>query len=111
MKARCAHSAVESAINALEVHGLDVCTDHGIDGLKRYVALAVVARNIQRIGAILWKKEQQREQKKEICRFRPAIQTSGIEKHENVSLMGLILRIMESARPKIEGIHVFISEG
>ena len=38
-KARRAHSAVESAINALEVHGLDRCPDHGIDGFKRYVAL------------------------------------------------------------------------
>ena len=63
IKARRAHSAVESAINALEVHGLDTCPDHGIDGFKRYVALAVVARNIHRIGAILWKREQEREQK------------------------------------------------
>ena len=58
--ARRAHSAVESAINALEVHGLDRCPDHGIGGFKRYVALAVVARNIHRIGAILWRNEQQR---------------------------------------------------
>jgi transposase, IS5 family len=64
IKARHAHSAVESAINALEVHGLDMCPDHGIDGFKRYVALAVVARNIHRIGDILWKREQEREQKK-----------------------------------------------
>ena len=55
--ARRAHSAVESAINALEVHGLDVCPDHGIDGFKRYVALAVLARNIHRIGAILWQQD------------------------------------------------------
>ena len=47
------HSAVESAINALEAHGLDRCPDHGIDGFKRYVALAVVARNLHRLGAIL----------------------------------------------------------
>ena len=47
------HSAVESAINALEVHGLDKCPDHGIDGFKRYVALSVVARNIQKIGSII----------------------------------------------------------
>jgi hypothetical protein len=47
------HSAVESAINALESHGLDVCPDHGIVGFKRYVAIAVLARNIQRLGAIL----------------------------------------------------------
>jgi hypothetical protein len=62
--ARRAHSAVESAINALEVHGLDKCPDHGIGGFKRYVALAVVARNIHRIGAILWQHEQQREHRR-----------------------------------------------
>lgn len=56
-KARRAHSAVESAINALEVHGLDKCPDHGIDGFKRYVALAIVTRNIRRIGDILWQQE------------------------------------------------------
>ena len=54
------HSAVESAINALEQHGLDVCPDHGIVGFKRYVALAVVARNVQRLGAILRQRELER---------------------------------------------------
>ena len=58
-KARRAHSAVESAINAMGVHGLDKCRDHGIDGFKRHVALAIVARNIHRIGAILWQQEQE----------------------------------------------------
>lgn len=51
--ARQQHSAVESAINALGVHGLDMCRDHGIDGFRRYVAFAVVARNIQRLGVIV----------------------------------------------------------
>ena len=64
VKARRAHSAVESAINALEVHGLDICRDHGIEGFKRYVAWAVVARNIHRIGALLWQQEQQRALRK-----------------------------------------------
>jgi len=64
VKARRAHSAVESAINALEVHGLDRCPDHGIGGFKRYVALAVVARNIHRLGAILWQQEQKRARRK-----------------------------------------------
>jgi hypothetical protein len=64
MKARHQHSAVESAINALEVHGLDRCLDHGIDGFRRYVAMAVVARNIHRIGAILWQQQQKRAQRK-----------------------------------------------
>jgi IS5 family transposase len=64
VKARRAHSAVESAINGLEVHGLDVCRDHGIEGFKRYVALAVLTRNIHRIGAILWQQDIEREQRK-----------------------------------------------
>ena len=51
--ARRQHSAVESAINALGVHGLELCRDHGVHGFKRYVALAVVARNIQRLGAVV----------------------------------------------------------
>lgn len=63
VKARRTHSAVESAINALEVHGLDKCPDHGIEGFKRYVALAIVARNIRRIGDILWQQDVERERK------------------------------------------------
>ena len=55
MAAKQAHSAVESAINGLEVHGLDKCLDYGIDGFKRYVATAVVARNIHRIGELVWR--------------------------------------------------------
>lgn len=76
-QARRAHSAVESAINALEVHGLDVCPDHGIDGFKRYVALAVLARNIHRIGRLLWQQDQaelckhQNRQEKRTNRRRP----------------------------------------
>jgi IS5 family transposase len=58
------HSAVESAINALEVHGLDKCPDHGIDGFKRYVALAVVARNVQRLGAVLRRQDEEHEKRK-----------------------------------------------
>ena len=57
-KAQHKHSAVESAINALEVHGLDKCKDHGIDGFKCYVALSIVTRNIHRIGDILHKRLQ-----------------------------------------------------
>ena len=69
-QARRAHSAVESAINALEVHGLDRCPDHGIDGFKRYVALAVLARNIHRIGAILWQQDQVRQRRRAKYRDR-----------------------------------------
>jgi len=68
-KARRKHAAVESGINALEVHGLDRCPDHGIHGFKKYVALAVVARNIQKLGSLIQKKQsklhilQEREKK------------------------------------------------
>ena len=63
-KAKRKHSAVESAINALEVHGLDVCPDVGITNFKRYVSFAIVSRNIQRIGAVLQKQELAREKRK-----------------------------------------------
>jgi len=63
IRLRHRHSGVESAINALEAHGLDLCPDHGIDGFKRYVALAVVARNVQRLGAILQQREVERLRK------------------------------------------------
>ena len=61
-EARRKHSAVESSINALENHGLDRCLDHGLNGFKRYVALAVLARNIQIIGHIQQQKELKRQQ-------------------------------------------------
>jgi transposase, IS5 family len=35
MAAKQKHSAVESAINALDVHGLDKCLDHGLPGFER----------------------------------------------------------------------------
>ncbi len=55
------HSAVESSINALENHGLDLCPDHGLHGFKRYVALSVLARNIQILGHLLQQKELKRQ--------------------------------------------------
>jgi hypothetical protein len=54
------HAAVESAINALENHGLDRCRDHGLYGFKRYVGLAVLSRNIQIIGAFVRQKSLKR---------------------------------------------------
>lgn len=64
VKARRAHSAVESAIHNLGVHGLDRCRDRGVAGFNRRVAFAVVACNIHRIGAILWQQEVDRTRRK-----------------------------------------------
>ncbi|PNX48119.1 MAG: transposase [Thermoplasmata archaeon M8B2D] len=58
------HSGVESDINAIEVHGLDRCLDHGIDGFRRYVALAVAARNIQQVGVIIKKRKLKQQNRK-----------------------------------------------
>jgi transposase, IS5 family len=63
LAARQGHAAVESGINALENHGLDRCLDDGIRGFKRYVALAVVARNIQKLGHILQQREKKRRER------------------------------------------------
>lgn len=71
INAKDKHSAVESAIHALEIHGLDRCLDHKIEGLERYVAMAILARNVHRIGEIIRNRErrlimlrQARERKK-----------------------------------------------
>lgn len=61
-KSRRKHSAVESSINALENHGLDRCLDHGLHGFKRYVALSVLARNIQILGHLIQQKELKRQE-------------------------------------------------
>lgn len=66
VKTKQKHSAVESAINALENHSLDRCPDHGLDGFKSYVGLAVLARNIQIIGNIIQQKELKRQRKRQM---------------------------------------------
>ena len=62
--ARKQHPAVESAINALESHGLDRCPDKGEENYDRYVAMAVTASNVHRIGALLMRKELELERKR-----------------------------------------------
>jgi hypothetical protein len=53
IKARHAHSAIESNINELENRGLNRCPDKGIKGFLRYIGLAVIAYNLRRIGQVL----------------------------------------------------------
>lgn len=55
---------MESAINALAVHGLDMRSDHGIAGFNAYVALAMVGRNLNRLGTILLAQEAEKEERK-----------------------------------------------
>ncbi len=58
--ARYKHSAIESAINGLEVHGLDRCPDKNMEGFKRYVSLAIVGYNIHHLGSVITKREQKK---------------------------------------------------
>nr|CBX26701.1 hypothetical protein N47_A07300 [uncultured Desulfobacterium sp.] len=64
IESRHKHSAVESSINALENHGLDRCPDHGLHGFKRYVALSVLARNIQILGHLIQQKDLSRQRRR-----------------------------------------------
>jgi hypothetical protein len=66
------HAAVESGINVLENHGLDRCPDHAITGFKRYVALAVLARNLQNLGNIIQQKKIKIERRLEPQKYRQA---------------------------------------
>jgi hypothetical protein len=63
VQGRQQHPAVESGIHALENHGLDRCPDHGLDGFLRYVALAVVARNLQILGHLVQQRILQRQKR------------------------------------------------
>ena len=64
IQARYKHSAIESAISAMENHGLDRCPDVGLEAYQRYVALAVVARNIQQLGNLILQKERKRKNRR-----------------------------------------------
>jgi hypothetical protein len=53
-KARQKHPGIESEIGALQSgNGLKRCRDRGKRGLERYVALAVLGRNLQTLGKLL----------------------------------------------------------
>jgi len=69
IEARHQHSAVESAINALEVHGLDRCPDHGIHGFERYISLAILARNIQQIGVEIKQRQLAIDKKEKLLKL------------------------------------------
>ena len=66
------HSAVESGINALENHGVDRCPDHGIEGFERYVALGVLARNLQKMGHIIQQRRLNAERRRGASKYRKA---------------------------------------
>lgn len=54
------HAAVESNINCLEHHGLNRCSDKGIDGFTRYVGIGVLAYNLHKIGNFILSEEKKK---------------------------------------------------
>ncbi len=70
---------------------------------KRYVALAVVARNIHRIGALLWKQEQERATEDARFESRAPAPARGIENAPTLLLTKLILKIKRGERsPRVQ---------
>lgn len=65
IEAKKKHSAVESCINALENHGLDRCPDCGIQNFERYVSLAILGRNMQKLGSVLLEKKKKKQKHSE----------------------------------------------
>lgn len=59
------HQAIESNINQLTHHGLDICRDKGEENFKKYVSLAVVSYNLHRLGNLI-KKQLNTKSKKRV---------------------------------------------
>jgi hypothetical protein len=70
-QAKQRHSGIESAIGALQSgNGLDRCRDVGEVGFERYVALAVLGRNIHALGKLII--SQQNDQAAAAISYRAA---------------------------------------
>src|SRR4030042_2403380 len=62
VKVRKWHSGIESAIHALGTgNGLAMCRDNKDEGYCRYLALGVLARNVQVLGSLLLKKAKRQQ--------------------------------------------------
>ena len=68
------HSAVESNINMLELHGLSRCRDKGLNGFKRCLGLRVLAYNLHVMGNSLKAIEKEKEAKQRNFLFKKAAQ-------------------------------------
>lgn len=71
--ARKRHPGIESKIHALEAgNGLDRCRDRGEHGFQRYVAQAMVGRNLHTLGRLLLEQERRRRKREETQLARAA---------------------------------------
>ena len=64
--ARKRHPGIESKSNALEAgNGLDRCRDRGEPGFQRYIAQALLGRNLHTLGRLLLDQERRRRKRDE----------------------------------------------
>ena len=54
------HPGVESAIHALESHGLERVRTHGREGFERTVGISILAANLHRLGPLLQQRAARR---------------------------------------------------
>lgn len=60
-KIRKWHAGVEPKIHALvSTNGMDICRDKGAIAYERYIAVAVMGRNLQTLGTALLAKEREK---------------------------------------------------
>lgn len=69
-KIRKWHAGVESRIHALvSGNGMGVCRDKGVIAYERYIAAAVMGRNLQTLGTVLLAKEREKRKKEHPPQF------------------------------------------
>jgi hypothetical protein len=69
-KIRKWHAGVESRIHALvSGNGMGVCRDKGVIAYERYIAAAVMGRNLQTLGTVLLAKEREKRKKEYPTQF------------------------------------------
>ena len=66
------HPGVESAIHALESHGLDRVRTHGRAGLERTVGISILAANLHRLGRLLQQRAARRSHRTHAPPYRLA---------------------------------------
>ncbi len=66
------HPGVESAIHALESHGLDRVRTHGRAGFERTVGISTLAANLHRLGRLLQQRAARRHHRTHAPPYRLA---------------------------------------
>ena len=66
------HPGVESAIHALESHGLDRVRTHGRAGFERTVGISILAANLHRLGRLLQQRAERRSHRTHAPPYRLA---------------------------------------